>query len=157
MRKSFLILTLMLSTLNVLALDQINAVKLHRTSGEDVTILLDARPVVTFSDNSFVITTHMSVMTFLANDIQKFTYEYVDPSGISQPSMSNATYYIDNGAINFRNIEPRSKVSVYTIDGKIVGRVTADSNGNASLRFVDDNINVYVIETSTITFKIHKS
>jgi len=62
MRKSFFLLSLLLCvTAARAASDGINAMLLQGSSDFKFTILLDDQPVVSFSDDDLVISTHMSL------------------------------------------------------------------------------------------------
>jgi hypothetical protein len=47
-------------------------------------------------------------------------------------------------------------VQVYTVDGVLVASATTDNQGNVSLSVPERQGAVYVVKTSTLTFKVSK-
>lgn len=68
----------------------LNALRLHKASGEEVTILLKERPVVTFVSNDLVVTTQSNEVSYPSADIMKFTYEAVEYSGVNGLAQSGS-------------------------------------------------------------------
>lgn len=158
MRKILLSLALMLCPFKIaVASDNVNAMLLHVSSGQNLTILLDEQPVVTFSDDNLIVTTHMSVISIPSSLVTKFTYVHED----DETRINNAGQYgtvlsFDGKRLNVRNLAPSTGVQVYTVDGVLVASGTTDIRGNVSLSVPDKAGAVYMVKTSTLTFKIRK-
>lgn len=125
----------------------LNALRLHKASGEEVTILLKERPVVTFVSNDLVVTTQSNEVSYPSADIMKFTYEAVEYSdGLSHLG----------DELQVAHLTPATEVAVYTLDGKCVATATTDAKGAASISLSGQPAAVYVVKTSSVTFKIRK-
>ena len=115
----------------------LNALRLHKASGEEVTILLKERPVVTFVSNDLVVTTQSNEVSYPSADIMKFISFLGDELQVA-------------------HLTPATEVAVYTLDGKCVATATTDAKGAASISLSGQPAAVYVVKTSSVTFKIRK-
>ena len=113
--------------------------RLHKASGEEVTILLKERPVVTFVSNDLVVTTQSNEVSYPSADIMKFTYEAVEYSGVNGLAQTGSLISFLGDELQVAHLTPATEVAVYTLDGKCVATAT-----------------VYVVKTSSVTFKIRK-
>ncbi|MBO7068540.1 MAG: hypothetical protein J6W52_07675 [Bacteroidaceae bacterium] len=135
----------------------VNAMLLHVSSGQNWTIMLDEQPVLTFSDDHLVVSTHMSVVSFPSSLVTKFTYvREDDPTRINNAGQYGSVLSFSGNRISITNLTPSTGVQVYTVDGALVSSAITDSQGNVSLSVPEKAGNVYVIKTSTVTFKVRK-
>lgn len=158
MQKRILIIALTLFPLiTKAASDNVNAMLLHVSSGQNWTILLDEQPVVTFSDDYLIVTTHMSVISIPSSLVTKFTYVHDDDvTRINNADQYGSVLSFDGKRLNVRNLAPSTGVQVYTVDGALVTSGTTDNRGNVSLLVPDKAGAVYMVKTSKVTFKIRK-
>lgn len=148
----FLLLFVAVSASN----EEVNALRIHGKSGENVTILLDEKPVVRFDGYDLVVTTHMNVVSYPSADVVKFTYVSVAPDGIRTPGLLDTVFSFEKESVRMANLSPQTRVSVYTVDGRLISSAMTDSSGCASLRLPRQSASVYVVKTSTVTFKIFR-
>ena len=139
------------------AADGVNAILLEGPSG-NFTVLLDEQPVVTFSGDDFVVTTHMGAsLSVPASYVTKWTYVYDEEA----TSLKNAARFgsllsFDGKHLGLSNLAPSSAVQVYTSDGALVASAKADSHGSVSLSVPERQGAVYLVKTSSVTFKVSK-
>lgn len=140
------------------ASDNANALLLQGPSDFKFTILLDDQPVVSFSDDYLVISTHMGAsVSFPSSHVTKWTYVRDDEAtGISNAARFGSLLSFDGKHIGLTNLAPSTAVQVYTADGVLVSSATTDSRGCVSLSVPERLGVVYVVKTSTVTFKISK-
>ena len=131
----------------------LNALRLHKASGEEVTILLKERPVVTFVSNDLVVTTQSNEVSYPSADIMKFTYEAVEYSGVNGLAQTGSFL---GDELQVAHLAAATEVAVYTLDGKCVATATTDAKGAASISLSGQPAAVYVVKTSSVTFKIRK-
>lgn len=156
MKKSlFLFLFPTLFSVRVSA-DGINALKVWTTSGGQVVFLLDEQPVVTFPGDEIVVTTSRTVLNYPSTDVQKFTYVIVDPSGISSSGCPAAFFSFEGNHISVSGLAAQSAVEVFSPNGKLLSRQSADSYGRATLSIPVQPGGLYIVKTSAATFKISK-
>lgn len=136
--------------------ERVNALLLHKASGEEVAILLSERPVVTFVSNDLVVTTHMNEVTYPSADIVKWTYDQVEYSGVDGLAQAGTLISLLGEELRVARLAPATEVAVYTVDGKCVATATTDGQGAASLSLSGQPAAVYVVKTSSVTFKIRK-
>lgn len=158
MQKQFFSLLLLLSALTARAAsDGINAMLLQGPSDYKFSILLDDQPVVTFSDDYLVVSTHMTRVSIPSHFVTKWTYvQDEEATGIGNASHFGSLLSFDGKHIGMTHLEPSTAVQVYTADGALVTSGTTDSRGNISLTVPERQGAVYVVKTSTVTFKVSK-
>ena len=98
----------------------LNALRLHKASGEEVTILLKERPVVTFVSNDLVVTTQSNEVSYPSADIMKFTYEAVEYSGVNGLAQTGSLISFLGDELQVAHLAAATEVAVYTLDGKCV-------------------------------------
>lgn len=136
--------------------EDIDALKLHLASGKQVVCLLEERPVVTFTNDEVVITTHMHEVRYQSTDVLKFTYINVEEDGIHSPQFDQELIRLDGNNLSLYGLAFDSPVSVYTADGVLVASVKADKRGTVSVVLPEQSGKVYVVKTSVANFKISK-
>ncbi len=156
MKKAMLLFLLTLCLADKAAAEEANALTLWMASGKKVVCLLDKQPVVTFKDEEIVLTTRMNVVRYPSAEVVKFTYSYVDPAGITMPDVAEAGFVFDGNYIRAFNLEPRSWIEVYSVDGRRLSKSIADGRGCAVVSVIAGSGNTYVIKTSVADFKIMK-
>ncbi|MDE7118212.1 MAG: hypothetical protein K2O61_06180 [Bacteroidaceae bacterium] len=155
-RKLFSVCLLLFSVAAQASNEDINALRIHGRSGENVTILLDDNPVVRFEGSNLVVTTHMNVVNYPSADVVKFTYVSVDPTDVHNPNLLGMVFSFEKESLNVANLTPQTNVSIYAVDGRLICSAMTDANGCASLRLPDLSASVYIVKTSSVTFKIFR-
>ena len=139
------------------ASDDINAMLLEGPSDYKLSILLDDQPVVTFSDDYFVITAHMATVSIPSRLVTRWTYVMDEnATSINNANRFGSLLSFDGKHISLTNLEPSTAVQVYTADGALVASATTDSRGSVSLTVPERQGAVYLVKTSTVTFKVSK-
>jgi len=147
---------LMLSLTGKAWAEEVNALTLWMVSGSKVVCLLDEQPVVTFTGDEIVLSTHMNKMSYPTADVLKFTHSYVDPTGIAQSGVAGTCFLFDGNFIKAFNLEPRSEVEVYSVDGSLLSETIADGSGNVCVSVPAQPGVVFIIKTLVANFKIMK-
>lgn len=155
MKKLLLLLMLTICSLSIRA-ESINALMLHLASGKQVVCMLEERPVVTFTNDEVVITTHMHEVRYQSSDVLKFTYVNMEEDGIHSPQLDLELIRLDGNNLSLYGLASDSPVSVYTADGILVASVKADKRGIVSIVLPGQSGKVYVVKTSVANFKITK-
>ena len=125
---------------------------------------LAEHPVVTYSDGELLLETNAQQVSYSAAEVRKFTFSLADIScdgelppatGVSSLECQQQ-FSLQQGDVHFSGCRTGSPICIYTLDGKLLQRVTADANGNARLVTGAYPGGVYIIKTETITHKIIK-
>ena len=158
MRKHLLFFALLLSMQTARAAsDAVNAMLLQGPSDYKLTILLDDQPVVTFSGDYLVVTSHMSEVSIPSSLVTKWTYvQDNEATGINNAKRFGSLLSFDGRHLSMTNLPPSSAVLVYAADGALVASAKTDSRGSVSLSVPELQGAVYVVKTSTVTFKVSK-
>lgn len=154
MQKKFVLLILFIAS-SLLAFSE-NALKIHTKSGDDITILLEELPIVTFLGEDVVVATHLNEIHYSASEVTKFTYANVDISGIDENKKIGTLFIWEENDLKAFNLSPQTKVSLYTIEGKLVAFGTTNDKGYIHLPLTTVANSVYILKSEPITFKIYK-
>ena len=156
MKKLFSYALLLFALTAKAASDGVNAMLLEGPS-DKFTILLDDQPVVTFSDDHLVVTTHMAAVSIPSSLVTKWTYVNDEQAtGIKDASRFGSLLSFDGKHLGLSNLAPSSAVQVYTADGALVASATTDSRGSVALSLPERQGAVYLVKTSSVTFKVTK-
>ena len=132
------------------------ALKIHCKSGADVIILLDNRPKVTFDKNDLVVATQTRVVNYPAEEVLKFTYLDELPAHVDNVTQSGMVFSFDDGKLLVQHLDPNAAVTVCAVDGRILASSQSDAQGRVSLTLPEVPGGVYVVKTSSVTFKVRK-
>lgn len=155
MQKKLLLLSLLFVVSSLFAFSE-NALKIHTKTGNDITFLCRKLPVITFSDKDIIVKTYMNEIHYSSAEVTKFTYINVDVSGIDGIKQNGALFIFEENVIKAFNLFPHTKVSLYTIEGKLVALGTTDDKGCISIQLNTITDTVYILKSESITFKIYK-
>lgn len=134
MRKLIILLVLPLFSLTLRAYYDVNAMQLQGPSIGNVTILLDEKPLVTFSGDYLTVATHMSSVSIPSSLVTKWVYVKNDTAtGIKGTGRFGSLLSFDGKHLKLTSLTPLSSVQVYTADGVLVASSTTDNQGNVSL------------------------
>lgn len=122
--------------------------------GAKTIFMLEEKPQVSFNDADVVISTESTIVSFPASDFRTFSID--DPAtSINDAEAAVPAFCFDKG-LQCSGLAKGSLVNVYSADGKMVTSGKADENGRIHLRFDTAKGTVYIIKTSTRTFKFTK-
>lgn len=155
MKKLLLSLLILFPALRSSA-EEVNALMLHLASGKNVTCMLDELPVVTFCGNDLVIKTHMSSMTYLSTDVNKFTYTNIVPSIVDVIKTEVSLFSFDGHDLKVRGLAPNSTVTIFSVDGKKIIETKTNALGNETISLPSHSGSTYLVNTSVANFKITK-
>lgn len=157
MKRKFITLCLLMLSVAVWAsTDDINALRIHCKSGEDVTILLDENPVVRFQDFDLVVSTDLNVVAFPSEQAEKLTYVHVDPFSTNSGVLSDALFNFGKEYLKVANLAAQTHVSIYTVDGRLISSAITDKNGSAVLPLPEQSATVYIVQTPSLSFKLSR-
>ena len=126
-------------------------VVIHETQGQTA-FALEQRPVVSFTETDVkMVCGDTEVLCPLTNSLKMTIEEIEEETSIDE--VSNSSFTITGTDIIVRGCE---RVSLYTIDGKVLAAGKADSDGIITISISQFSIGTYIIKTDIKTFKIIK-
>lgn len=143
-----LLLLLLLNTTASFANDAQIVIK--QKSGGEATLKLSTNPVITFEGANMVVTNDFTTISFPLEYLDSYTVndgtEGIDPV-VMKPQRKN-------GHVIFSGLEDGSQVYVYTLDGKVVAKQTANSSGITDVSLESLPKGTYIISTSYNRIKV---
>lgn len=123
-------------------------------NGEKISFLLSSSPIVSFNEQSLIITTDNETVFYPISEYRSFTIEN-DQSDLVEVTNShqNPSFYF-NGNLVANGLEPSSKVSVYNVLGILISEGSTDENGSLILPINANKASIYVVSTSVGSFKV---
>ncbi len=135
--------------------EEINALLLLLSSHKQVVCLLEEQPTISFQEDKLIITTTQNELSYEADDVQKFTYSYVDTSDISQVENSKYLISIKGNELSVSGFESDTPIYIYTSDGSLVAKSITYS-GEATFTLPEGSNSTYIVKTPIVNFKIMK-
>lgn len=144
----------MLSALPIAADEKREAVVIQKADNTDLTVEFSASPVLSFRNDSLVITAG-DVSIFALSDVRKVYFGAAVPTSVSNVSAGQRLYFADSQTIIATGIS-QEDVAVYNINGmKMPAEISRTADGfTISLSALPRGI--YIIKTKVQTFKINK-
>lgn len=123
-------------------------------NGEKISFLLSSSPIVSFNEQSLIITTDNETVFYPISEYRSFTIENVQSDLVDVTnSHQNPSFYF-NGNLVANGLEPSSKVSVYNVLGILISEGSTDENGSLILPINANKASIYVVSTSVGSFKV---
>lgn len=124
-------------------------------TGKQMVLLLDNDPIITFSGNSILITTHMGAeYVFNSTDVLKYTFSDSESMGINTLLSVNASFTVDGKKIFISNITPNTTITAYNVNGTIIAQNVSNPKGEVVLSLSESPSSVCIIKTQDVSFKI---
>lgn len=133
-------------------------VELDNSSSDDLVFELDKKPIVTFDKDSIDIKVDDDLEYVGYSKINRIYFDIISevPTDIQNASVSNVRIQISSDKIVFTNVDPNSKVSAYTIDGKIMPVDSYSINNGVVLNISTYSKGIYIFKVNNHSFKIIK-
>lgn len=125
-------------------------------SGERVIYQLADVPVTTFSGGQLVIRTNNVTVPYDRNDVLRYTYEALDTGLDLQASERLVQIDREGNEVSFRGLPTGATASIYSVNGQLVGQVTASDNQPLTISLRNRPSGVYIVKAGTETIKILK-
>ena len=164
MRLKIFILTVMLSFFGIgtiMATHDGDVLKITLKDGNVIGVLLENRPVISFTTDSLVLEADnfTMAMPYNYNDIAKIEFEDNAITGIEQPTVNNHELritYLDGENVIISGVDEKMPWRVYGLDGKQF-QVSAERAGQVLTISLAPLVNgVYIIRVDNYSFKIRK-
>lgn len=124
-------------------------------NGEKISFLLSSSPIVSFNEQSLIITTDNETVFYPISEYRSFTIENVQSDLVDVTnSHQNPSFYFNEENLVANGLEPSSKVSVYNVLGILISEGSTDENGSLILPLNANKASIYVVSTSVGSFKV---
>lgn len=120
------------------------------------TYMLARKPQVIFENNTLRILSWDADVTYNLSDVLRFTYETKSVTGVSELRDEQAAVNYEDGQLVISGIKAGASVGVYSIDGKLVQKLTAHRSGTYRLSLVPLPQGVYIVKADNVSYKIMK-
>lgn len=125
-------------------------------SGEQIGYSLDERPKVTQELECIIVSTLKTRVEYSVDDVRKFTLNKIDDSGIDEVKQLMPTMKFNSNTLTFTGCIPGSEIKVMSVNGIILCTSQADNGGNIQIDISALSSGMYLLVTSSITYKIIK-
>ncbi len=136
------------------------AVQILTADGDGPLFMLEERPQVACQGDMLVITAGETVVNYPLADRARFVFvdEADVPTAISQTTLTapRPVVRISGQTMTVDGLQPGTALRVADVRGRLVATAVADAQGHTAVSFTQKQRTIYVVETSTATFKIIK-
>lgn len=129
---------------------------LTQNDGTVTKFALKDSPVVTYEGENIIVSCGEQQLSTSMAGISHFKFEetVIDAIIPVKESLAQASFSFNEAA--FSGLKAQSAIHVYTIDGKALFSARADSDGEARIDLGNLPRGIYIIRTSTNSYKIKK-
>lgn len=155
MRRLLFIAIAALLSMTSLTANAADYVTVSDKAGNKVSFALTAKPTVTFTDESLVITAGEQTVEYPRADYRIFTLTDDDQTTtaiekVNDNNGSNVVFTFADG-VHGEGLKAGSRVMVFSINGQLVGSANASANGSVDIPLQGNG--VYIVKSATKSFK----
>lgn len=124
--------------------------------GDRIGYSLDEQPRVTLEMESLIVSTINTKVEYSLDDVSKFTMNKNDVTGIDEVKQLMPTMKFNSNTLTFTGCIPGSKIKIMSVNGINLYTLQADNNGYIQIDISALSSGMYLVVTSSITYKIIK-
>ena len=143
------ILTLLLLVATVSYADNAQIV-IKQKSGSETVLELSIHPIITFSGEDMVVTTDLTTFSIPLDFIE----DYVVSDGTTDIEQLVTKPQLSDGSITFNGLAAGAPVYVYSMDGRLITKMTADHTSRAVVSLQDLPKGVYIVSAGNNKVKV---
>jgi len=151
-----LLLLILLGSTSAAAADKVNALIVQLKNGTQTKFILNEKPQISFAGTNLKVVSEKSETSFPMADVLRFTYDKEDVNGINEQVEDPAGISFEDGMLIVSQIKKGADVCIYTTDGKLQKKLTAQRTGTYRLSLSLLSKGVYLIKADNVTYKITK-
>ena len=124
--------------------------------GDRIGYSLDEQPRVTLELESLIVSTINTKVEYSLDDVRKFTLNKNDVTGINDVKQLMPIMKFNSNTLTFTGCIPGSKIKIMSVNGINLCTLQADNNGYIQIDISALSSGMYLVVTSSITYKIIK-
>ena len=124
--------------------------------GDRIGYSLDEQPRVTLEMESLIVSTINTKVEYSLDDVRKFTLNKNDVTGINDVKQLMPIMKFNSNTLTFTGCIPGSKIKIMSVNGINLCTLQADNNGYIQTDISALSSGMYLVVTSSITYKIIK-
>ena len=157
MKKAILLLLTFCCTFWVQAQDGTQRLVVWQRSGEKIYFDLDEEPETTFESGQLIIRTSKATVYYQLENVLRYTYEGIATS-IAMPSLrpGEVVFRQSRDQMTLDGLAAGTVISVYTLDGRLIGTQTATDGQTAVVTFANQPVGTYIVKAANATYKFLK-
>ena len=124
--------------------------------GDRIGYSLEEQPRVTLELESLIVSTINTKVEYSLDDVRKFTLNKNDVTGIDEVKQLMPIMKFNSNTLTFTGCIPGSKIKIMSVNGINLCTLQADNNGYIQIDISALSSGVYLVVTSSITYKIIK-
>ena len=124
--------------------------------GDRIGYSLDEQPRVTLEMESLIVSTINTKVEYSLDDVRKFTLNKNDVTGIDEVKQLMPIMKFNSNTLTFTGCIPGSKIKIMSVNGINLYTLQADNNGYIQIDISALSSGMYLVVTSSITYKIIK-
>ncbi len=132
--------------------DEVLCMVISHHDGTVSKFALNEQPKVTYEGNQLIVVSEAAEMTTDLSDIDQWTFEMSDVTGITETD-DTPQACIGLGRAEISGLAPNAVAGIYSIDGKALSHVRADSHGHVSIDLGHLPNGAYILRTPHQSYK----
>lgn len=133
-----------------------NALVFEMKDGSSVTFFYEDQPMLKFTDTGIVVKTDMHETTYPQGAVQRYVFAYRNNSSTDSPRVDDGQVELMGENLTVGRLNPGTRVSLFSVDGKVLAADSADANGNCTISLSSFSAGVYLLNYFDVSVKIVK-
>ena len=134
-----------------------NTLTIHQKDGQQFSYGFEEKPVVTFTDNTMVITSTKTQVQYDLSVIEKFTFDDIEDAVIGiKADAASASITLDEYTVSISGAKPDTQVRLLASDGRQLQSYKTAQDGSVTFSIADLPTGNYIIASESIIVKILK-
>ncbi|MBQ7996043.1 MAG: T9SS type A sorting domain-containing protein [Paludibacteraceae bacterium] len=154
MKKKFLLALGLFFSLMTAAQETRTHLVVWAKDGTQVAYALSEQPVIKFSETDLLITTSLIQVSYPLEQMAKFSYEKHETQAVHDISADESVLLLDKEALLFLNLEPNTKIALYSVSGQVVFNRVISAFGEYAFPLSLLPQGTYVVQINNLTYKI---
>ena len=127
-------------------------------NGQRIDILLSENPTVKFTEGVLRFEAPGTAIEYSASEVKEFTLETMPSSGIKSLSADDKDLAVSQSedVLSISGVEPYANLQLYSAGGVLISTHAVDGNGTLNIPLNRLGHGVYILKTTSTTFKIMK-
>lgn len=151
----FALAAMTLSSLGALSQEK-NALVVQMKNGTSTVFQLNHLPKAMFVEGCLRVSSAELTMDFLREQVQRFTYSYVDPEGVTIMPLEKFHGVIQGNVFCLTGLEGNATVRIISMDGRLLSEVRTNNDGKVNIPIDAYPSGVYVLQTKGVIHKFTK-
>ena len=125
-------------------------------SGEQISFPVSKKPIVTYNNGCYIVTSNETSMEYPTVEVMKFTLESQTPGGVESLNVDNSNISQQGNSLMLTGFEVGSVIKIFSMNGELILTEIINNDKSHTIDLSAFSKGIYIVSTECITCKIIK-